>query len=79
MGGLQNSQTVRCLYSQHLKKQIELAETQVALNKRSLQDLDLGIEIKKKKLRKLDLEIKKLEKEVNDFNPYFKHICKTMY
>ena len=48
--------------SEHLSKQIELADSQVALNKRSLQDLDLGIEIKKKKLRKLDLEIKKLEK-----------------
>ena len=62
MGGLQTSTTVRCLYTRHLTKQIELADSQVALNKKILQDLDLGIEIKKKKLRKLDLEIKKLEK-----------------
>ena len=71
MNGLQTSQTVRCLYTQHLKKQIELADAKIAVNKRRLQDLDLDVQIKNKKLRKLDLEIKKLEKEVNYFNPHF--------
>ncbi|KAM8829050.1 uncharacterized protein AB9W97_004681 isoform 2-T2 [Spinachia spinachia] len=59
-----NSQTVRCLYTKHLTKQIELAEAQIAVSKKSLQDLDLGIEIKKRTLRKLELEIKILEKEL---------------
>ena len=53
--------------TQHLKKLIELADAQIAVSK-SLQDLDLGIEIKKKTLRKLYLEIKKLEKYVTSIH-----------
>ena len=49
------------------EKLIELADAQIAVSK-SLQDLDLGIEIKKKTLRKLYLEIKKLEKEVTSIH-----------
>ena len=66
------------LYTQHLKKQIELADAKIAVNKRRLEDLDLDVQIKNKKLRKLDLEINKLEKEANYFNPIV-HIGKTMY
>ncbi|XP_050964044.1 uncharacterized protein LOC127164249 isoform X2 [Labeo rohita] len=59
-----NSQTVRPLYTMHLKRQIELAEVKIKVNKRKLQDMDTETEIKRKTLRKLDLEIQKLEREL---------------
>ncbi|RXN04041.1 nuclease HARBI1 [Labeo rohita] len=59
-----NSQTVRPLYTTHLKRQIDLAEVKIKVNKRKLQDMDTETEIKRKTLRKLDLEIQKLEREV---------------
>ncbi|XP_050964045.1 uncharacterized protein LOC127164249 isoform X3 [Labeo rohita] len=61
---LENSQTVRPLYTMHLKRQIELAEVKIKVNKRKLQDMDTETEIKRKTLRKLDLEIQKLEREL---------------
>ena len=76
---LQNSQTVRCLYTKHLERQIELADVKIKVHKKKLQDLDLDMEIKRKTLRKLDLEILKLEREVSDFNAHCKHDCNTMY
>ncbi|XP_073695113.1 uncharacterized protein [Garra rufa] len=65
---LENSQTVRPLYTTHLKRQIELAELKIKVNKRKLQDMDTEMEIKRKTLRKLDLEIQKLERELSDFS-----------
>lgn len=76
---LQTSQTVRCLYTRHLKRQIELAEVKIRLNKKKLQEVDLDMAIKQRTLRKLDLEIQKLEREVGDFNAHCKHDCITMY
>ncbi|RXN33974.1 C-type lectin domain family 10 member A [Labeo rohita] len=61
-----NSQTVRPLYTTHLKRQIDLAEVKIKVNKRKLQDMDTETEIKRKTLRKLDLEIQKLERELQD-------------
>ncbi len=60
----QNSQTVRYLYTTHLKRPIELTEVKIDVNKRKLQDMDLEMQIKRKTLRKLELEIQKLEREV---------------
>ncbi|XP_073695106.1 uncharacterized protein [Garra rufa] len=65
---LENSQTVRPLYTMHLKRQIELAELEIKVNKRKLQDMEPDMEIKRKTLRKLDLEIQKLERELTDFS-----------
>ncbi|XP_073700107.1 uncharacterized protein [Garra rufa] len=65
---LENSQTVRPLYTTHLKRQIELAEVKIKVNKRKLQDMDPEMEIKRKTLRKLNLEIQKLERELSDFS-----------
>ncbi|XP_048058136.1 uncharacterized protein LOC125275333 isoform X2 [Megalobrama amblycephala] len=60
----QSSQTVRYLYTTHLKRQIELTEVKIDVNKRKLQDMDLEMQIKRKTLRKLELEIQKLEREL---------------
>ncbi|KAK2892522.1 hypothetical protein QQF64_035775 [Cirrhinus molitorella] len=62
-----NSQTVRPLYIMHLKRQIELAEVKIEVNKRKLKDIDPELEIKRKTLRKLDLEIQKLERDLSDY------------
>lgn len=59
-----NSQTVRKLYTTHLKRQIELTEVKIDVSKRKLQDMDLEMQIKRKTLRKLELEIQKLEREL---------------
>ncbi|KAK2896335.1 hypothetical protein Q8A67_010823 [Cirrhinus molitorella] len=59
-----NSQTVRHVYTTHLKRQIELAEVKIKLKKTKLQDMELDMEIKRKTLKKLDLEIQKLEREL---------------
>ncbi|XDV28108.1 hypothetical protein PO909_031494, partial [Leuciscus waleckii] len=59
-----NSQTVRNLYTTHLKRQIELTEVKIDVSKRKLQDMDLEMQIKRKTLRKLELEIQKLEREL---------------
>ncbi|XP_077060455.1 uncharacterized protein LOC143712138 [Siphateles boraxobius] len=59
-----NSQTVIYLYTTHLKRQIELTEVKIFVNKRKLQDMDLEMQIKRKTLRKLELEIQKLEREL---------------
>jgi len=69
----QNSQTVRYLYTMHLKTQIELSEVKIDVNKRKLQDMDLEMQIKRKTMRKLELEIQKLEREVSDFSSYCNH------
>ncbi len=44
----QNSQTVRYLYTTHLKRQIEMTEVKIDVNKRKLQDMDLEMQIKRK-------------------------------
>lgn len=75
----QNSQTVRYLYTTHLKRQIELSEVKIDVNKRKLQDMDLDMQIKRKTLRKLELEIQKLQTEVSDFSSYCNHDCNPMY
>ena len=75
----QNSQTVRYLYTTHLKRQIELTEVKIDVNQRKLQDVDLEMQIKRKTLRKLELEIQNLEREVSDFSSYCNHDCNTMY
>lgn len=75
----QSSQTVRYLYTTHLKRQIELTEVKIDVNKRKLQDMDLEMQIKRNTLRKLELEIQKLEREVSDFSSYCNHDCNTMY
>ncbi|KAM9500933.1 uncharacterized protein Hap1MRO34_006915 isoform 1-T1 [Clarias gariepinus] len=74
-----NSQTVRYLYTTHLKRQIELSEVKIDVNKRKLQYMDLDMQIKRKTLRKLELEIQKLQTEVSDFSSYCNHDCNPMY
>ncbi|XP_042619684.1 uncharacterized protein LOC109089446 isoform X2 [Cyprinus carpio] len=59
-----SSQTVRYLYTTHLKRQIELTEVKIDVKKRKLQDMDLEMQIKRNTLRKLELEIQKLEREL---------------
>ena len=62
---LQNSQAIRQLYAKHLQRQIQLADVDIQLKKKKIQDLTLESEIKRRTMRKLDLEIKKLEREVS--------------
>ncbi|XP_060740359.1 uncharacterized protein LOC132855432 isoform X2 [Tachysurus vachellii] len=59
-----SSQTIRRLYGNHLRRQIELADIDIQYKKKKMENLALESQIKKRTIRKLDLEIKKLEREI---------------
>ncbi|XP_076602126.1 uncharacterized protein LOC143329876 isoform X3 [Chaetodon auriga] len=63
---LQNSQTIKQLYATHLRRQIQLADVEMAYKTKKLEDLALESEIKRRTMRKLELEIKKLERELRE-------------
>ncbi|XP_076602125.1 uncharacterized protein LOC143329876 isoform X2 [Chaetodon auriga] len=61
-----NSQTIKQLYATHLRRQIQLADVEMAYKTKKLEDLALESEIKRRTMRKLELEIKKLERELRE-------------